>query len=227
MHDAGAACFPGVRGRPPSTPAQRAQGALEGATPGAPRSSAALRTIGGAPFRDLPRAGEVRNGRWQKPWARRNLFLEVVLMQRILAAIDFSGATDAVMEQAAQLALAFRVPITLLHVVEPEPDFVGFEPGPEVVRQAVARDFVAERKRLHQLRDALELRLGGVECAALQVQGPSASKILEEAERLRAGMIVLGSHGHGALYHLLVGSVAESVLRKSSVPVVVVPAPRT
>ncbi len=145
-------------------------------------------------------------------------------MKRILAAIDFSATTDLVLEQAAQLALAFQAPITVLHVVEPEPDFVGFEPGPEVVRQAVARDFVAERNRLHQLRDALELRLGGLECGALQVQGPSAAKIVEAAERLGAGLIVLGSHGHGALYHLLVGSVAESVLRKARVPVVVVPA---
>jgi len=144
-------------------------------------------------------------------------------MQSVLAAVDFSEVTGAVVAQAGRMALAFKVPVTLLHVVQPEPDFVGFEPGPEVVRQAVARDFVRERERLHTLRDELRPRLSGLECNALQVQGPTAEKILEEADRLHAGWIVLGSHGHGALYHLLVGSVAEAVLRKAKVPVVIIP----
>jgi nucleotide-binding universal stress UspA family protein len=50
------------------------------------------------------------------------------------------------------------------------------------------------------------------------------SCILERTQKHGAGLIVLGSHGHGAFYNLLVGSVAEGVLRESIVPVVVVPA---
>lgn len=48
-------------------------------------------------------------------------------------------------------------------------------------------------------------------------------RLLAEQGRLAADAIVLGSHGHGALYDLLVGSVAEGVLRRAPCPVVVVP----
>jgi nucleotide-binding universal stress UspA family protein len=56
--------------------------------------------------------------------------------------------------------------------------------------------------------------------------GPLVGCILDRALKHGAGLIVLGSHGHGALYDLLVGSVAEGVLKHSKVPVLVVPALR-
>jgi nucleotide-binding universal stress UspA family protein len=46
---------------------------------------------------------------------------------------------------------------------------------------------------------------------------------LDKVAKHEAGLVVVGSHGHGALYNLLVGSVAEGVIRHSTVPVVVVP----
>ena len=53
-----------------------------------------------------------------------------------------------------------------------------------------------------------------------------AKLILEEAERLEAEVIIMGSHGHGALYDLIVGSVTEGVLRKAKCPVLVLPSKR-
>jgi len=50
--------------------------------------------------------------------------------------------------------------------------------------------------------------------------------VIAEAERLPADLIVLGSHGHGAVYNMLVGSVAEGIVRASAVPVLLVPARR-
>ena len=51
----------------------------------------------------------------------------------------------------------------------------------------------------------------------------SPSPILRVAQRLDVGMIVIGSHGHGRLHAMLVGSVAGAVLRGSKVPVLVAP----
>jgi nucleotide-binding universal stress UspA family protein len=59
----------------------------------------------------------------------------------------------------------------------------------------------------------------------LIVVGATAATVLAEAERLQVGWIVVGSHGHGALHHLLLGSVAEELIRKADRPVVVVPRP--
>jgi nucleotide-binding universal stress UspA family protein len=55
------------------------------------------------------------------------------------------------------------------------------------------------------------------------VQGATAQTILTEAARLDVDMIVMGSHGRGAMVRLLVGSVSEAVLYKSTWPVLVVP----
>ncbi|MEA3210415.1 MAG: hypothetical protein QOE70_3472 [Chthoniobacter sp.] len=130
--------------------------------------------------------------------------------------------TPRVVETARVLAKAFGSSIVLLHVSEPEPDFVGFEPGPITVRQSVARDFRAEHHHLDDLKKTLAP--DAAEVLALHIQGPSVEKILHEAAEKHAAWIVMGSHGHGALYELLVGSVTQGVLKGTKCPVVVVPA---
>ena len=61
---------------------------------------------------------------------------------------------------------------------------------------------------------------------ALHIQGSLVEKILTSAETHAADLIVMGSHGHGALYELLVGSVTSGVLHGAKCPVLVVPARR-
>lgn len=143
-------------------------------------------------------------------------------MKVILAAIDFSEVTPVVVSAAETLSRAFDgCRVCLLHVAPPEPDFVGYEPGPQTVRDQLAEKFRDEHRRLHEIQKDLESK--GVATTALLIQGPIAEKILEEIDRQKADLAVMGSHGHGALHQLLVGSVSEGVLRKSSCPVLVVP----
>lgn len=143
-------------------------------------------------------------------------------MKNILVPVDFSDVTTKVVEVARKFAAAFESHIVLLNVAEPEPDFVGFEAGPPTVRVAVARDFKAERQRLDELKS--QLATGTVEVAALHIQGPIVEKILHEAGAQNADLIIIGSHGHGAFYDLLVGSVTQGVIKGARCPVVVVPA---
>ena len=142
-------------------------------------------------------------------------------MKTILVPVDFSDATPQVVDVASKMARAFGGKIVLLHVSEPEPDFIGFEPGPQTVRTVVAHDFKGE----HQQLDMLKARLAaeGLEMQALHFQGPTVDKILHEAEQAGAELIVMGSHGHGSLYELLVGSVTQGVMKGAHCPVVVVP----
>ena len=143
-------------------------------------------------------------------------------MEQILAAIDFSPVSHAVVENAAALATAFSAELTLLHVAAPEPDFVGYEAGPQTVRDSRAHELRTEHREIQALADTLRAR--GIAARALLIQGPSVEKIVSEAERLPADVIVIGSHGHGALYRVLLGSVGEGVVRASRCPVLVVPA---
>ena len=140
-------------------------------------------------------------------------------MKTILVPVDFSDTTTAVIDTARQFAATFGSRVVLLHVSEPEPDFVGFEPGPMAVRQTIARDLKAE----HQKVEELKASCGIADVLALHIQGPAIEKILSTAADHGAELIVMGSHGHGALYELLVGSVTAGVLKGAKCPVLVVP----
>ena len=142
----------------------------------------------------------------------------------ILAAIDFSPVTDQVLKALERIGPAMPAHVWLVHVAPPDPDFVGYGTGPEGVRNQVA---VEHRDRHRELQGhAHRLRSAGVETTALLVQGATVETIINEADRLSAALIVLGSHGHGRIYDMLVGSVAEGVVRASKLPVLLVPAQR-
>ena len=140
----------------------------------------------------------------------------------LLVPIDFSDATANVLEAARTLALAFKSRIVLLHVSEPEPDFVGFEPGPVSVRSSVAKEIHTQHRQLEESKQ--QLAGAGIDVVALHIQGPTVDKILHESANQGADIIVLGSHGHGALHKLLTGSVAAGVLKSAKRPVLIVPA---
>ncbi len=144
-------------------------------------------------------------------------------MKTILAALDFSAVTDDVIARAAEIAEAFGAALWLLHVAAPDPDFIGYEPGPQSVRQSVAAELHDVHRRLQD--HSAELRARGIDCTALLVQGSTPETIVREGDRLDADLIVLGSHGHGLLRRALLGSVSEHVLHNARRPLLIVPAP--
>jgi nucleotide-binding universal stress UspA family protein len=140
---------------------------------------------------------------------------------RILVAVDFSSVTDRVMDIARDLAARMASHVYVLHVAEPEPDFVGYDVGPDVVRDQVAEEYHREHRQVQRLADSL--RSSDVGATALLIQGSIVETIIREADRLDADLVVVGSHGHGAVFDLLVGSISEGLVRRSSRPVLVVP----
>ncbi len=140
----------------------------------------------------------------------------------LLAAVDLSATSDRVVEQARGLALALGGRLWLLHVAEPEPEFVGHAVDSPEMRDVLASHFHQEHRELQRISG--ELRAAGIACDAILTQGVTADTILTEAARLGAEMILVGSHGKGMVYRLLLGSTSEEVLRRSALPVLVVPA---
>ncbi len=138
-----------------------------------------------------------------------------------LVPVDFSNATESVVAFLETLADKKRDKIWLVHAAEPNPAFVGFEAGPDVVREQVAGEFKREHSEIQALSKSF--RDKGYDCKGLLVQGQTVKTILDSAKKAKADMIVMGSHGHSAAYQILVGSVSEGVLHKSTVPVVFVP----
>jgi len=141
-------------------------------------------------------------------------------MQNIVVAVDFSDQSERVIQVARDLASAHSARVWLIHAAEPDPDFVGYEAGPQSVRDSVAREFRKEHRELQQIAEGL--RADGIDATALLVQGPTIRTILDEAERLGADHIVVGSHGRGAISRVLLGSVSEGVVHKAPCTVTVV-----
>lgn len=149
-------------------------------------------------------------------------------MKTILAAIDFSNATSGVILAAAQMAKAFNCELHLLHVIEPEPTYTayGFSPDqfPAIqtfheetrTRATSILEKAAESAAEHGVRPIIHLGNG----SPLHVLG-------DKVTELNADLVVLGSHGHGVVASLLLGSVAEGMVRKAQVATLVIPVPKT
>lgn len=142
-------------------------------------------------------------------------------MKTILAPVDFSEISDAVVLEATTLARAFDAQVILLSVVQPPVvlhEYAAFVDIAEVV--------AAGEKHAAQQLEKLEQRLKAnfVKTQSLQVSGPPVANIVEQAEKCDADYIVMGSHGHTAFYDLLVGSTTHGVLMRAQCPVIIVPA---
>lgn len=142
-------------------------------------------------------------------------------MKTILLPVDFSDATEAVAETALSLAEGFNARLVVLHVVYPSVIEKAYRLPPEKIDSQVAEEMEKARKRLEQWKQRLKERHPEVEIACRE--GNTADIIIKHARDIDASLIVVGSHGHGALYEFLVGTTTSEVIQNSFCPVVVVP----
>jgi len=144
------------------------------------------------------------------------------MTQNILGLIDFSSVSDDIVSKAAELSKVYNAKCWLIHVARPDPEFIGYDVGPDYIRDARAEHLMEEHRQLSDYKS--ELIDQGIDCEALLVQGEILETIHLEVEKLSIDLIVLGSHGRSRLYELLVGSVCEHLLKNSKVPLFILPA---
>jgi nucleotide-binding universal stress UspA family protein len=141
-------------------------------------------------------------------------------MKTILAPIDFSAASKPVVAEAQKLAKFAGARLVLLHVVQP-PVMTDSDAGAQMSADYAATASESAVKTLTALKKSLRARGGVAETRHLI--GFPGQCILDQAVTLGANYIVLGSHGHGAFYDLIVGSTTSRVLKQARCPVLVVP----
>ena len=142
-------------------------------------------------------------------------------MKRILVPVDLSDTTEPTVKAAMDMVHAADDKLYLVHIAAVRRMFAGSEVDLGMSRYDAARELRQDHCQLQTLQKRMTGE--GIDAIALLLNGDPVRKILEQAHRLHADLIVIGSHGHGALYHLLLGSTSEGVLRKSPCPVLVVP----
>lgn len=141
-------------------------------------------------------------------------------MKTILAAIDSSIISEAVVTEAAALARG-QGRVILLTVVQPPVITSEYAPLIENIAEITAAGEKAAATLLARFQKQLEL--DALKVDTVQLTGAPVARILEQADAQRADYIVMGSHGHTAFYDLLVGSTTHGVLMRAPCPVVIVP----
>lgn len=144
----------------------------------------------------------------------------MITIKRILCPTDFSPFSARALSHAVALARWYRARLSVLHVSPLMPSLSGssalaidpitLEPRARAALLARVREFAAP---------ALQ---AGLETHCLLREGPVVADILAQARDEKADLIALGTHGYGGVRHLLLGSVAEKVLRKAPCPVLTV-----
>ena len=145
-------------------------------------------------------------------------------VKNLLVPVDFSDVTDRVITAAEQMARAFGAKVLLMHCVGEYPAFAAmgeipvFMPVPDV---ALPGSYPEQYRKLADLTSSL--RDKGIDAELLFLGGSAVDEIIAVADRHQIDMIIMGSHGHGAWYELLVGSVTDGVLRRVDHPTLIVP----
>lgn len=141
-------------------------------------------------------------------------------MKKILVAIDFSAASAQALHYALKFAARFNSQLLLLHVLHAPADDPGFYASRktggrsfsnmEEVATELMEEFVKSQLKK---RDNIETRI---------IPGLPADEIIRLAETERVDMVVMGTRGHSGIKRLIIGSVAEKVIRSCKCPVLTV-----
>jgi nucleotide-binding universal stress UspA family protein len=140
--------------------------------------------------------------------------------KRILCPIDFSDASLAALETAAEVARRYGAKVALFHAY-PVPGYT-FPDGSFVASSKMLEELTSQANR-HMAEwkaKAEAMGIGHVEAAT--AIGEPAHEILAFAKAQSADLVVIGTHGRTGLQHALMGSVAERVVRRSLCPVLTV-----
>lgn len=144
----------------------------------------------------------------------------MIRIQKILAAVDFSAHSAVVLRYAGELARVFDAEVIVMHVIAKADALsqippVGegyFPPNFEELQREAAQ------KAVDKAIAAAGLTRTRVEIVA----GNPFLEIVQLADRENIDLIIIGTHGRGAVAHMLLGSVAEKVVRKAPCPVLTV-----
>jgi nucleotide-binding universal stress UspA family protein len=139
-------------------------------------------------------------------------------VQHVLVPMDFSATAEHALAYAIALAQQLRAQLTLVHVFHLTP--LVMEDAATAMPPTLLDDLETEAHRILQASLAQVQRVG-LQGASLLVEGSPAQAIVETAGTQAVELIIMGAHGRTGLTHLLLGSVAEQVLRQAPCPVLV------
>jgi nucleotide-binding universal stress UspA family protein len=145
----------------------------------------------------------------------------MILLKKILVATDFGEASDAALSYGRDLARTYGATLHVLHVAENLVVRYADDAALALLPQLQADIDEAARKRMAALVTDEDRTMLHAKPVVLAARG-TAEAIVEYAKTYNVDIIVMGTHGRGGFAHLLMGSVAERVVRTAPCPVLTV-----
>ena len=141
----------------------------------------------------------------------------MIVLKQILVPTDFSETSEVALRYAKAFADTFQAALHLLHVIEDTLIYAWEIPDPATIRESIEKNVRARLDRVltKDEREQYRARL-------VTVTGSPFVEIVRYAQEQDIDLIVMGTHGRGLIAHMLLGSVAEKVVRKAPCPVLTV-----
>lgn len=154
-------------------------------------------------------------------------------MKKVLIAVDYNANAHDIAETGYSLAKSMNAEVTLLHVVADYTYYSSLDYSPILGFDSFSNIGAMETDAISGLQNAagdylkqMKTRLGDDAIKTVIKDGDTGDAILDIATEMKADVIVMGTHGRRGLDKILMGSVAEKVLRRSSVPMFIIPSKR-
>lgn len=141
--------------------------------------------------------------------------------KNIMVAVDFNDSIGELMVYADNLAQKFNSKVWVLHVADPEPDFIGYEPGPQYIRDIKAEEYREEHRNLQEI--CKNFLSKDIHAEALLIQGSTVETVMSEAQKLQIDLLIVGTHKHSFLHNLLQESVSMELIKKAEIPMLTIP----
>lgn len=140
-------------------------------------------------------------------------------INKILCAVDFSEATNMIADYAKYCAEKFGAKVLALYAAPTLRGYTDFSVSPESVQGLVDSVFKDAEKRMDEL---IKNNFKKIDAKGMVLPGYAPDVILSTAEKEKCNLIVMGTHGRRGVDRIVFGSVAEKVVKKSQVPVLMV-----
>ena len=141
-------------------------------------------------------------------------------MKKVLIALDYDDTSLKVAEVGFSMAQAMKVEAVLLHVVSEQPVYYSSYMFMTELRVDILEDL---KKTTQNFLDKTKNHLGDLTITTIIKEGEIASTILKTANEINADIIVMGTHSRKWLESIIMGSEVEDVLKKTTIPLFVIP----
>ena len=142
-------------------------------------------------------------------------------IKNILVAVALDNKDEPLLDYSMFFAKRLNAKIWLIHVAAPNPDFVGYEVGPQYIRDIRADDLKDEHKTIRKYSE--RLKSADVQTDGLLIQGPTAKMLVAEAEKLKIDLIILGLQQHGILSKVFNVDTSKQIIKISKIPLLIIP----